>query len=66
MTPCSAGSFAPQYTNRQRAVIGEIEGRLLVPQVIYNIAVEGSMTPESGAQWLQEQVEAILAEAPAG
>jgi len=43
-------------------VIGDIEGRLLIPQVISNIALEGIMTPESGAAWLQEQVEAILAE----
>jgi hypothetical protein len=58
--------FRPEYGNLQRGVIGEIEGRLLIPQVIDNIAVEGTMTPESGAQWLQEQVENILAELPAG
>ena len=27
-----------------------------------NIALEGIMTPESGAAWLQEQVEGLLAE----
>ena len=34
--------FRPGYTNRERAVIGEIEGDLLIPQVIYNIVVEKS------------------------
>jgi hypothetical protein len=46
----------------QRAVIGDIEGRLLIPQVLSNIALEEIMTPETAAEWLQEQVEAILAE----
>jgi len=54
--------FRPDYNATQRAVIGDIEGRLLIPQVISNIALEGSMTPESGAQWLQQQVEGILAD----
>jgi len=54
--------FRPDYGPVQRAVVGDIEGRLLIPQVISNIALEGIMTPESGAAWLQEQVEAILAE----
>ncbi|MFN2203582.1 MAG: hypothetical protein ACK2UO_20465, partial [Caldilineaceae bacterium] len=54
--------FHPGYRNRERALIGEIEGELLIPQVIYNIVVEKSMTPESGAEWLQEQVEALAAE----
>ncbi|MFQ5594192.1 MAG: ABC transporter substrate-binding protein [Anaerolineae bacterium] len=54
--------FRPDYDATQRAVIGDIEGRLLIPQVISNIALEGTMTPETGAEWLQEQVEAILAE----
>jgi multiple sugar transport system substrate-binding protein len=54
--------FRPDYDTTQRAVIGDIEGRLLIPQVISNIALEGIMTPESGAEWLQEQVEALLAE----
>jgi multiple sugar transport system substrate-binding protein len=52
--------FRPDYDATQRAVIGDIEGRLLIPQVISNIALEGSMTPETGAQWLQQQVESIL------
>jgi hypothetical protein len=43
------------------AVIGDIEGRLLIPQAASNIALEGSVTPESAAKGLQEQVEPILA-----
>ncbi|RMF00285.1 MAG: extracellular solute-binding protein [Chloroflexi bacterium] len=54
--------FRPDYDATERAVIGDIEGRLLIPQVVSNIALEGSMTPEEGAAWLQEQVEALLAE----
>jgi multiple sugar transport system substrate-binding protein len=54
--------FRPDYDATQRAVVGDIEGRLLIPQVISNIALEGIMTPETGAEWLQEQVEALLAD----
>jgi multiple sugar transport system substrate-binding protein len=54
--------FRPDYDATQRAVIGDIEGRLLIPQVISNIALEGIMTPETGAAWLQEQVEDLVAE----
>jgi multiple sugar transport system substrate-binding protein len=54
--------FRPDYDTTQRAVIGDIEGRLLIPQAISNIALEGIMTPETAAAWLQEQVEALLAE----
>jgi hypothetical protein len=54
--------FRPDYDATERAVIGDIEGRKLIPQVISNIALEGIMTPETGAAWLQEQVEAMLAE----
>jgi multiple sugar transport system substrate-binding protein len=54
--------FRPDYDATERAVIGDIEGRLLIPQVISNIALEGIMTPETAAEWLQEQVEAMLAE----
>jgi multiple sugar transport system substrate-binding protein len=54
--------FRPDYDATQRAVIGDIEGRLLIPQVISNIALEGTMTPETGAAFLQEQVEALLAD----
>ena len=54
--------FRPDYGSVERAVIGDIEGRLLIPQVTSNIALEGTMTPETAAEWLQEQVEAMLAE----
>ena len=54
--------FRPDYDPTQRAVIGDIEGRLLIPQVTSKIALEGTMTPETAAEWLQEQVEAMLAE----
>ena len=54
--------FRPDYNATERAVIGDIEGRLLIPQVISNIALEGSMTPEEGAQWLQQQVEQLYAD----
>ncbi len=54
--------FRPDYDATQRAVIGDIEGRLLIPQAISNIVLEGTMTPETAAAWLQEQVEAIYAE----
>ena len=52
--------FNPAYNATQRAVIGDIEARQLIPQVISNIALEGIMTPETGAAWLQEQVETLL------
>jgi len=52
----------PDYNAVQRAVVGDIEGRLLISQVISNIALEKTMTPESGAAWLQDQVEALVAE----
>jgi multiple sugar transport system substrate-binding protein len=54
--------FRPDYDATERAVVGDIEARLLVPQAISNIALEGTMTPETAAVWLQEQVEAMLAE----
>jgi multiple sugar transport system substrate-binding protein len=54
--------FKPGYNATQRAVIGDIEARNLIPQVLSNIALEGIMTPETGAAWLQEQVEGLLAE----
>jgi multiple sugar transport system substrate-binding protein len=54
--------FRPDYDATERAVVGDIEGRLLIPQVLSNIALEGSMTPEEGAAFLQEQVETLLAE----
>jgi multiple sugar transport system substrate-binding protein len=54
--------FRPEYDAAQRAVVGDIEGRLLISQAISNIALEGTMTPETAAAWLQEQVEALYAE----
>jgi multiple sugar transport system substrate-binding protein len=54
--------FRPDYDSTQRAVVGDIEGRLLIPQAISNIALEGIMTPETAAEWLQEQVEVLLAD----
>jgi hypothetical protein len=54
--------FRPDYDAAQRAVIGDIEGRLLIPEVVSNIALEGIMTPESAAEFLQTEVEAMLAE----
>lgn len=54
--------FRPDYDATQRAVVGDIEGRLLIPQAISNIALEGTMTPETAAEWLQQQVEALYTE----
>jgi len=56
------GLFRPDYDATERAVVGDIEARLLISQAISNIALEGIMTPETAAAWLQEQVEVILAE----
>ena len=46
--------FRPDYDATERAVVGDIEGRLLIPTVISNIALEGTMTPETAAQFLQD------------
>jgi multiple sugar transport system substrate-binding protein len=54
--------FRPDYDATERAVVGDIEGRLLIPQVLSNIILEGTMTPETGAQFLQQQVEILLAD----
>ncbi|MDP1713127.1 MAG: extracellular solute-binding protein [Anaerolineales bacterium] len=54
--------FRPDYDATERAVVGDIEGRLLIPQVLSAIALEDTMTPETGAQFLQEQVEILLAD----
>lgn len=54
--------FRPDYGTLERAVIGDIEGRLLISQAISNIALEGTMTPETAAEWLQEQVELLVVE----
>ena len=54
--------FRPDYDATQQAVIGDIEGRLLIPDVISKIALEGTMTPETAAQFLQDQVEQMYAD----
>lgn len=54
--------FRPDYDATERAVVGDIEGRLLISQAISNIALEGIMTPETAAEWLQTEVESLLAE----
>ena len=54
--------YGTDYDATQRAVVGDIEGRLLISQAISNIALEGTMTPETAAEWLQEQVEALYTE----
>ena len=54
--------FRPEYDATLRAVVGDMEGRLLISQAISNIALEGTMTPDSAAAWLQEQVETLLAD----
>jgi len=54
--------FRPDYNATQQAVIGDIEGRLLIPQVISNIALEGTMSPETAAEFLQTEVEGLLAD----
>ncbi|MCJ7718225.1 MAG: extracellular solute-binding protein [Anaerolineales bacterium] len=54
--------FRPDYDATQRAVVGDIEGRFLISQAISNIALEGIMTPETAAVWLQEQVEILFAD----
>ncbi len=54
--------FRPDYDATEKAVVGDIEGRLLISQVLSNIALEGTMTPETGAAFLQEQVEILLAD----
>ncbi len=54
--------FRPDYDATERAVVGDIEGRLLIPTVVSNIALEGIMTPETAADFLQQQVELLLAE----
>jgi multiple sugar transport system substrate-binding protein len=54
--------FRPDYGPLERAVVGDIEGKLLISQAISYIALEGTMTPETAAEWLQEQVEALVAD----
>jgi len=54
--------YNPAYGPVEIAVIGDIQGRNLISQVISNIALEGIMTPETAAEFLQEQVEVLLAD----
>jgi len=54
--------FRPDYGVVERAVIGDIEGKLLISTAISNIALEGIMTPETAAEWLQGEVELLLAD----
>lgn len=54
--------FRPDYGAMERSVIGNIEGRLLIPKVLSKIAIEKSMTPEEGAEWLQKRVENMVEE----
>lgn len=53
-------AFAPQMGPVQRSVIGDMEGRLLVPQAVSNV-VEGSMTVPQAADWLQQRVAELYA-----
>jgi len=48
----------PEYDRVQKATIGAIEARLIVPQAIAQI-VAGALTPEAAAQQLQAQVEEL-------
>jgi multiple sugar transport system substrate-binding protein len=54
--------FRPDYDAVERAVVGDIEGRLLISQALSNIVLEGIMTPETAAEWLQQEVENLLAD----
>ncbi len=51
-------AYAPQMGPVERAVVGDIEGRLLVPQAVSSV-VEGKMTPQQAADWLQQRVEEL-------
>lgn len=52
-----------EYSNAQRAVISQLETRLLISQAIDQI-LRGEMTPESAAEWLQAETQAMLDDAP--
>jgi len=54
--------FRPDYGSVERAVIGDIEGTLLIPQAISYMALEETMTTAEAAEWLQGQVESLLAD----
>jgi multiple sugar transport system substrate-binding protein len=53
--------FRPDYDATARAVVGDIEGRLIISQAISNIIFEG-MTPADAAAMLQSQVEDLVAD----
>ncbi|MCB0054921.1 MAG: hypothetical protein KDE24_35830, partial [Caldilinea sp.] len=46
----------PEYDRAQKATIGAIEARLIIPAAIEQIVL-GDLTPEAAAQQLQAQVE---------
>ena len=48
----------PEYTRAQKATIGAIEARLLLPKAI-ELIVMGELTPEAAARQLQTQVEEL-------
>jgi multiple sugar transport system substrate-binding protein len=50
--------YAPQMGPVERAVIGDMEGRLIVPQAVSNV-VEGKMTVPQAADWLQARTEEL-------
>jgi multiple sugar transport system substrate-binding protein len=54
--------FRPDYGSVERAVIGDIEGTLLIPQAISYMVLEETMTAAEAADWLQGQVESLLAD----
>ncbi|MBV7331478.1 extracellular solute-binding protein [Chloroflexi bacterium TSY] len=53
-------TFHQDYNDTQKEVIAHIENRKLIPRALYNIMIVGSMTPESAADWLQDEVENLL------
>jgi multiple sugar transport system substrate-binding protein len=57
--------FEPAYGPAQRLAIAEIESQLLIPQAI-SMILDGSMTPEEAAGWLQTGVETLARQFTAG
>lgn len=51
----------PDYTPEQRAIIGEIEARLLIPQALHAVAIEERLSASEAAILLQYQVEQLAA-----
>jgi multiple sugar transport system substrate-binding protein len=49
-------AFVPEYDQVQRAAIGDLEGRLFLIEAFNNI-IDGLMTPETAADWLQTQMQ---------